>query len=126
MSVYFRAVVGDHVVDEDNVKIVTTSLVGLRDTINKDDLLPIHYNTIVDQLIQVETEDGLCGSLAERVAQPIDLLGLSLRTSALLDEQHENLTVDQIKFLVKLSKMLTALAAISHTYTLITTNLMWS
>lgn len=124
MSVYFQAVVGGHVVDEDNVEIVTTSIVGLWDTINKDDLLPIHYNTIVDQLIQVETEDGLCGSLAERVAQPIDLLGLSLRASALLYEQHENLTADQIKFLVKLSKMLTALAAIRHTYT--TTNLIWS
>lgn len=124
MSVYFQAVVGGHVVGEDNVEIVTTSIVGLRDTINKDDLLPIHYNTIVDQLIQVETEDGLCGGLAEQVAQPIDLLGLSLRASALLYEQHENLTVDQIKFLVKLSKMLTALAAIRHTYT--TTNLIWS
>lgn len=126
MSIYFQAVVGGHPVDESNVKIVTTSLVGLRDIINKDDLLPIHYNTIADQLIQVETEDGLCGSLAERAAQPIDLLGLSLKTSALLDEQHENLTVEQITFLVKLSKMLTALAAISQTYTLITTNLMWS
>lgn len=129
MSINFCITIGDDLlpIDHENVDVVLSSLVSLDGVISKNDLLPFRYNSVLEDLITVHTEDGNCGRLFNsHNANSTDILVFSLKVSKFIEQNNFRLGDSSLITLRKLSNMLTTMSIIRATYPMIKLNLSWS